>query len=1202
MAQGTDRRQGTPDSLVGASEITPVLPQTPSLQVSNASVPDVVNSPSANLLKGIKEWSSKKLQEAANVQHEARVLDGQMAYQQGKAMEDMDMNGDLFGDKWAMQGYRVMQAQTTASTMLAAQQEMIRQSQYEQDPEQFRATYINRLEQQLDGMDPQTATMVREQMAEHMPTLVAQQTTAYMANEEQNAFDTLSASIDVMSKDATAFDALISNAKGGEGTASAGLSTDRTRKAVVAGTVAAFNNGNPVAYHQLKVSGLLDELPDAEREAIKVAKKKYENEVRSTYDAEHEAAIVQFERDLAAGNAGVDDLIAIEAKRGLAISAAQGQAAMLGQLQAGDQGERADALLLKAATARGDHKAVADLTAEIVKSRDAGQSVVMINKGDTTTRKGNLSPKLLSTLNSVLPSLGLTFHVFSGGQPKANGKNASKRKGTDRHDDGDAADGFFYKDGRKLNPTYSKADAALASKAISALNDAGLTGFGSGEDYMQTGSVHLGYGDTAIWGKDGEGANAASWLVTAVRTPGPNGSGAAWADNVARYKGDLTAAAIAHRTDQTTADKWLANGKSWDGISPSLRAYAEGITASANGDDLYYTNAERFSMARTELQTAQALRDKVMEASKEAVVLASTDAYNLSMIDVAEKLRGGLITQADYLKQSEVHLEKFNLDLTSAISTGRVGDINTAIAAARSRAEQKVRDADSAQDKADAQAEQDNIAGFQVDQSFLTNLFQNEITRPDVTAKELVDAEKAYLDGVSQLMRNKGLNLSDTSFAATVKTATDGTRRARVALAKRDADQVLIDHAVKTGTVGDLPQNLQTEAFKQSTTKVVTAVANAQATGTLQAADANVAAQQALLGTYIQAGTVPKDVRDTASAIMSRELTDTKGNPDPQQLEVMQQWHTLRETNPEVARTMLDEAGRIRAEAVLEMAGGEFSSPEAIQQAMVASQRNIDGNSALVTGVPAVDSQNLIDASQKAANAFMGREGFGWVQGLTGDTDIMQTFSRTQSEEATLFSEEAYQVIGDRVAQEAIRLSKVSPGQNADFYAKMAGANILERTALVGGSMLTMDRGYSLAEQMFGDAAGDMVKNGVENEVILSAIIDLAANDPTKFGFATDTTMSEQLGWASEGFWSATNFVSELFGGPGNSGNAISGETARQSFIRGSRPYIVETYDNQKVGIRVLRPDGNYSAPLPIDLGEAGAKYRKAHIDSLIGE
>jgi hypothetical protein len=44
------------------------------------------------------------------------------------------------------------------------------------------------------------------------------------------------------------------------------------------------------------------------------------------------------------------------------------------------------------------------------------------------------------------------------------------------------------------------------------------------------------------------------------------------------------------------------------------------------------------------------------------------------------------------------------------------------------------------------------------------------------------------------------------------------------------------------------------------------------------------------------------------------------------------------------------------------------------------------------------------------------------------------------------------------------------------------------------------------------------------------------------------------------------------------------------------------TADDQVVGIHVLRSDGNYSAPLPIDLGAAGAKYRQAHIDSLIRE
>ncbi len=1201
MAQGTDRREGTPDSLVGASEITPVLPQTPALQVPNASVPDVVNSPSAQMLRGIQQWSGKKLQEAANVQNEARILDGQMAYQQGKAMEDIDMDGNIFGDKWAMQGYRVMEAQTTASTMLAAQQEMIRQSQYEQNPEQFRATYINRLEQQLDGMDPQTAKLIREQMADHMPTLVGQHTTAYMQNEEQNAFDALSASIDVMSRDATAFDALISNAVGGEGSPSAGLSADRTRGAVVAGTVAAFNNGNPVAYHQLVSSGLLADLPDAERQQIEAAKRSYETEVRSTYDAEHEAAIVQFERDLAAGNATVDDLIAIEARRGLTINAAQGQAVMAGSRTAGDLGDRADVIVLETAQLNGDLEVVAELTHEIVQSHDAGHAVTMTNQG--SIRDDALSPQLMTTLNSVLPSLGLTFEVFSGGQPAFNGSNAAERVpgSSTRHDGGNAADGFFYQNGRRLDPTNNAADAALVSTAISELQAAGLTGFGSGEDYMQTGSVHLGYGNRAIWGDDNARVNAAPWLVNAVNNPGSGGSGEAWSANISRYNGDVEAAALAHRTDQDTADAWLANGKSWDGIDASVRSYVEGITASANGDDLYYTSAERLSMARTELQTATQLRDSVLKAENDAIVLESTDHYNIAMTDVGERLRAGTITQAEYLQASEDNLEMLNLSLTSAISNGRVGDINAGVTAARTRAEQAVKDAASAQAEVDAADRLENIEKFQVDTALMTDTFRNELAREDITSAEAAAAEVAYLQGVAQAGITHGLTLSETNYASTVKTATDGSRQARLDIARRDAEQVLIDDANSNGTVNTLPQDLQDRAFEQSSEKVGTDVANAAAAGTLPQAEVGVATQQALLGTYIQAGTVPQDVKAHASAVMSRELTDAQGNPDPSQLAVLQQYHTLRETNPEVARTMLDEAGRIRAEAVIEMAGGEFSSPEAIQQAMVATQRAIDGNAALETGYPIVDSTRLIERSQVAANAFMGEEGFGWVQGMfSSNTDIMQTFSRTSSEEDSLFSDEAKAMLGDRVAQEAVRLSNVSPGQTADFYAKMAASNIGERTALVGGSLLVMDRGHSLAEQMFGDAAGTMSKSGVENEVILSAIIDLAANDPDSFGFATDTTMSEQLGLLSGAFWGTGNAVASLWGGEVQ-GNAITGEDARQSFMRGVRPYIVETYDNQAVGIRILRPDGNYSAPLPIDLGAAGAKYRQAHIDSLTG-
>lgn len=1104
MATGSQRREGTPDSLVGATGITPVEVQTPQLAIPNSAVPDVINSASSQMMRSVSKWAGSRIQEYANKQHEASVLDGQMAYQQGKAMEDLDMGGGLFGDKWAMQGYRVMQAQTTASTMLAAQQEMIRQSQYEQDPESFRATYVNRMEQQLEGMDPHTAKMVREQMAEHMPTLVSQHTSAYMQNEEQNAFDTLSASIDVMSKDTTAFDNLISNAIGGEGSASAGLSKDRTRTAVVAGTVAAFNNGNPVAYHQLKSSGLLDDLPDAERQAIKAAKKKYENEVRTTHNAERDEAHVEFRRDLAAGKADLEDFIAIEARFGLNTTSAQAQAVMAGSKAAGDLGERADVIALQTAAARNDYTAMATMT----------QDIVMYHES-----RGNL--------NAVGP-------VIEGGA------NA-----------GDRAQG-----GMQVMPK-TMADPGFGIRPSD----------GSQADTLRVGREY-------------------------------------WAAMVKRYKGNIEAAAIGYNAGPANADKWVAAGGDYSVLPDRKQTepYAKSIAKAAAGEDLYYTNAERFSMAKTELQTAQDLRDSVLEAENEAVVLKSTDAYNLAMTAANSQLKNGMMSKKEYIDTSNQLLSQHNLELTSAISNGRVSAVTIAINAAQSRAERDLNDAESDAAEAKATERLDNIAKFKTDKAALTNLFENELARDGVTAKEIQDAEKLYLQEVAKAGLRHGLVLADTGYHTAVKTATDGSRKARETLAENQRDQELIDHAQATGTVGDLPKELQDKAFEQSDEKVLADVEKAKATGALKPEHAGLAAQKALLGTYIQSGTVPEKVKNHASAVMSRELTDKDGNPDPEQLAVIQQWHTLRETNPEVARTMLDEAGRIRAEAVLEMAGGEFSSPDAIQQAMVAAQRAIDGNSALVTGVPALDSQNLRNASQKAADRFMGEEGFGWVQGMfSSNTDIMQTFSRTSSEEDTLFSDEAKSMLGDRVAQEAVRLSNVSPGQTPEFYAKMAASNIGERTALVGGSLLVMDRGYSLAEQMFGDAASDMTKSGVENEVILSAIIDLAVTNPEIYGFATDTTASEQLGVLSGAVWGAGDAIASLWGGEVK-GNAISGEDARQSFMRGVRPYVVETYDNQKVGIRILRPDGNYSAPLPIDLGEAGAKYRKAHIDSLIGE
>lgn len=134
------------------------------------------------------------------------------------------------------------------------------------------------------------------------------------------------------------------------------------------------------------------------------------------------------------------------------------------------------------------------------------------------TRRQPISGKLETALAQVAPELGLTVEVFSGGQPSS----GPDRTGSHRHDHGNAADVFLYKDGRKLdwaNPD----DRPIFEELVKRGKAVGLTGFGAGEGYMRPGSMHVGYGDPGVWGKNGDGVNAAGWLRKAYAGNYANG-------------------------------------------------------------------------------------------------------------------------------------------------------------------------------------------------------------------------------------------------------------------------------------------------------------------------------------------------------------------------------------------------------------------------------------------------------------------------------------------------------------------------------------------------------------------------------------------------------------------------------------------------------------------------------------------------------
>ena len=361
MAQ--DRRQVAADSLSGATQIAPAPVPQPSLPRVNVQAADITNSPTQKMARNIRNLVGKTLADAQAVQQEADFLDGQIAAAQGEAFESLEMEGN----KWMMTGYRSVKAQTLTANMLAAQEQLIRQSDFEMDPDSYRQTLTARFEQQLEGLDPQTARMVREQYAEnHVPRLVASQTSAHMQYEEQQSFDATAQSIHMLSMDDSQTEAFVANALGVGGTA--GLSEKRRQGAVTQGVIEAFYLGNPQAYAKLKEHGVIDSLPVDHQQRIEKAQSAYQQRKRQEFNAEFEAELSVVREKAESGEYPPTQVTAwmtdLYAKYGMSITGVEQKAAYATAAQASELYEQGNAVLYSNAVKTGDFDAVLALSTE----------------------------------------------------------------------------------------------------------------------------------------------------------------------------------------------------------------------------------------------------------------------------------------------------------------------------------------------------------------------------------------------------------------------------------------------------------------------------------------------------------------------------------------------------------------------------------------------------------------------------------------------------------------------------------------------------------------------------------------------------------------------------------------------------------------------------------------------------------------------
>ncbi|MDC1500504.1 lytic transglycosylase domain-containing protein [Octadecabacter sp.] len=1036
---------------------------------------------SAGIAQSLNKWASSKFQEIANTQHEASILDGQMAFQQGKTMDEVEMEGD----KWSLSGYRVMHAQTLSQTMLAAQREMIRQSQYEQDPDEFRAQYVRRLEAQIEGLDPQTARMVQEQMTEQMPTLVAEHTTANLGYQEREAYKSLVTSVDALSQDASAFDALLVNAAGGPGSPSAGLSSDRRMNAIVDGVGAAFENMNPMAYQQLKQSGLLESMSTAQKQSMRAAQQAYESRVRTTYDEEHTEALSNWQRRLDAGDLepaeAAEELASIWGRRQVTMSAAEGGAAYSGAVSAQDHGDRARVANIATATVRGDWDSVARQTQDIVMHFESG--------GD---------------LNAVGP-------LIEGGANR-----------------GDRAQGAM-----QVMP-LTMADPGFGIRPSN----------GTQADTLRVGRDY-------------------------------------WAMNVARYNGNIEAAAIGYNAGPGNADKWIAAGGGEAGYAAleaagvrvsETRPYAEGIAAAAGGEALHYTSSERLSMAQAELRSATTIRNEIMADAENARVVESTILHNDRMVELDTQLNNGTIAPSVYRTQASESLA--SLGLTQTVAQGN--RINTQITAAA--------------EAATTAATAESLAAVKLQQVAAHDVLTRTLETPGITVEQAQAATKAFTEQVAGLYNAAGFTLADTDMNQVVNGALAQQRQAEAAIAEFRADGQVIARALSTGTVDQLPAKLRDRAEREATARVEKTIAEGVANGSIADEQVLGLVNSAMEANAVQSGTVTQDVQ-AISTLSMRNMIGPDGRPTEAAIQTVLKYGRLYDESTEAANSMFTTPESINTmAAVFQAASGNLTSPQLVGDAIMAAHGERETTLGITSVRTPANQDYIASEVTSGVDAWLRGEDIGVLQGIgRGDTDISSAWQQTNVEQDIAGSNETRDYLEGAVTVQANRLLREDPALSANIAVQRATSLVLDRTTIIGGTPHVMDPGFEINTQMFGELASTYDKPGVEGEAITGYLANLIETGE----------LSEEFGAVSA--WEATpgagialgigNAIAGVFGGEVGQ-RVMKPMDAIAVANRGVRPYIFETDSQGGVaGVRFLTPAGDYTPRLDIDLSAAGALY-----------
>lgn len=1081
------RREETQRTLSGRNQENPLefssafrLGPSAPLSVGGAANARQVQTPDLGTMdqvfQGLAEIGSKTIREAAKVRYNKQVMEGAMEYQQGASAEDLGG----FEKRWQLEGYRQMDAATSAAALLSAQKTEIDQGLYEANPEKYREIYANRLELAIKGKDERTADLITEQMMQQMPTLVAEHTSAHMNYLERQAVSSLETSIDVMSRGDASIPQMIAFAKGEAG--SDGLSTEARRGAVINGIARAYDNNNPAAFAILEQQGVLGEMSSEELGTIRAAQERWESRARSEYDEEffgqQQAILENIKRgEYRDPTAAIDAMSELFESRSLTIRASEAEALYTSADASNEVHHGATVLELETAKSQGNYTKMADLT---------GPYIVDIESS------GN--------------------------------RNA-------------------------VSPTGAKSEWQVMDRTNA---DPGF-----GVRPAQNDSLE----ERARVGRD------------------------YWRAMVHRYKGDLEAAAVAYNAGPKNADNWLAAGRSFDD--------AEFTSEPARNQAREYVNkfnrrvgGERYAArASNRYEAAQLQSERVKEAL--AIDLHARTAPILEQLDVDRK-EGRLTDEAWREDKAEVRAE--NGMQQSIASVNQDIEVNRAAVNAEIERNKKAGD--------DAYAE--NLELFRTGDVELQSMLGLEMERilgmgdtddegrplsPSqkirLQTEAIVAAKEEYQSARNAIGDNLGIDMTDLGLPETTKKIIETVDRT-LNEALDDADELSdITVATQRGTLDTLPQSAKDRAwneFQQGVTKQfsnmpppeLAAMESGMPVDQIVAERAE-AFDNAFSDWYAKTGYVPDEVREQASAALTAQLINEKGEPSQYAVEAAQDYIKLKGKSQHAADNYLNPEAQVVAEAILSITGGRASTiPQTIQRLALAAGGPMSGS----TGQERRDPKFLERTEvQKAITTNVSRSKtrgfFASILGGRGAGVATVTGAGPDAEAA----------ITRAIEQRVAAIHAVNPNIPPQHVVDLATDSIQQQMAVVDGELLLDPTGRDIYNDVFGPQANSY------------------RNDPNAIGetlhkYVNSREFMEQMASQGQSLLPDPGMLDRVLGRM--TSGMLAGETPRSgpvAIARGNLDYNVEAVGNGNLLLNFTIDPDEGPITIPIQLRDVGVWF-----------